>query len=75
MLLFLFWDLTAIASYLLIGFDRQHREARLSALMALLVTGVSARAAADRAPGPAGRVRHHLDPRAARTGPAGGDRP
>jgi multicomponent Na+:H+ antiporter subunit A len=42
LLLFLFWDLTAVASYLLIGFDRQHREARLSALMALLVTGVSA---------------------------------
>ena len=42
LLLFVFWDLTAITSYLLIGFDRQHREARLSALMALLVTGVSA---------------------------------
>jgi multicomponent Na+:H+ antiporter subunit A len=42
LLLFVFWDLTAIASYLLIGFDRHHREARLSALMALLVTGVSA---------------------------------
>jgi multicomponent Na+:H+ antiporter subunit A len=28
LLLFVFWDLTAIASYLLIGFDRQHREAR-----------------------------------------------
>jgi multicomponent Na+:H+ antiporter subunit A len=42
LLLFVFWDLTAIVSYLLIGFDRQHREARLSALMALLVTGVSA---------------------------------
>jgi multicomponent Na+:H+ antiporter subunit A len=42
LLLFLFWDLTAIVSYLLIGFDHQHREARLSALMALLVTGVSA---------------------------------
>ena len=41
-LLFAFWDVTAVASYLLIGFDRQHREARLSALMALLVTGVSA---------------------------------
>jgi multicomponent Na+:H+ antiporter subunit A len=41
-LLFVFWDLTAITSYFLIGFDRQHREARLSALMALLVTGVSA---------------------------------
>jgi multicomponent Na+:H+ antiporter subunit A len=42
LLLFVFWDLTAIASYLLIGFDRHRREARLSALMALLVTGVSA---------------------------------
>jgi multicomponent Na+:H+ antiporter subunit A len=42
LLLFVFWDLTAIASYLLIGYDRQRREARLSALMALLVTGVSA---------------------------------
>ncbi|MFL6251216.1 MAG: hydrogen gas-evolving membrane-bound hydrogenase subunit E [Actinomycetes bacterium] len=42
LLLFVFWDLTAITSYLLIGFDRQHREARLSALMALLVTGVTA---------------------------------
>ncbi|HEX2410950.1 MAG TPA: proton-conducting transporter membrane subunit, partial [Solirubrobacteraceae bacterium] len=41
-LVFLFWDLTAIASYLLIGFDHEHREARLSALMALLVTTVSA---------------------------------
>jgi multicomponent Na+:H+ antiporter subunit A len=41
-LLFVFWDLTAITSYFLIGYDRQHREARLSALMALLVTGVSA---------------------------------
>lgn len=41
-LLFVFWDLTAIASWLLIGFDRQRREARMSALMALLVTTVSA---------------------------------
>ena len=41
-LLFIFWDLTAVASWLLIGFDRQDRGARLSALMALLVTGVSA---------------------------------
>jgi multicomponent Na+:H+ antiporter subunit A len=41
-LLFVFWDLTAVASYLLIGFDRQHRESRLSALMALLITTVSA---------------------------------
>jgi multicomponent Na+:H+ antiporter subunit A len=42
LVLFVFWDLTAITSYFLIGFDHHHREARLSALMALLVTGVSA---------------------------------
>jgi multicomponent Na+:H+ antiporter subunit A len=41
-LLFVFFDLTAIASYYLIGFDRERREARGAALMALLVTGVSA---------------------------------
>ena len=41
-LLFVFWDLTAVASWLLIGFDRHRREARMSALMALLVTTVSA---------------------------------
>ena len=40
--LFVFWDLTAVASWLLIGFDRADRNARLSALMALLVTAVSA---------------------------------
>ncbi len=40
--LFVFWDLTAVASWLLIGFDRHDRGARLSALMALLVTTVSA---------------------------------
>ncbi|HEY8600595.1 MAG TPA: proton-conducting transporter membrane subunit, partial [Thermomicrobiales bacterium] len=42
LLIFLFWDLTAIASYYLIGYDRQKAEARSSALMALLVTGISA---------------------------------
>jgi multicomponent Na+:H+ antiporter subunit A len=41
-LLFVFFDLTAVSSYFLIGFDRQEREARGAALMALLVTGVSA---------------------------------
>jgi multicomponent Na+:H+ antiporter subunit A len=40
-LLFVFFDLTAVASYFLIGFDRD-RDARGAALMALLVTGVSA---------------------------------
>lgn len=42
MLIFLFWDLTAIASYYLIGFDAQRRDARISAFMALTVTGISA---------------------------------
>ena len=41
-LLFVFFDLTAVASYFLIGFDRHQRAARGAALMALLVTGVSA---------------------------------
>ncbi len=41
-LLFVFWDLTAIASYYLIAFDRHDADARASALMALLVTGVAA---------------------------------
>jgi multicomponent Na+:H+ antiporter subunit A len=40
-LLFVFFDLTAVSSYFLIGFDRD-RDARGAALMALLVTGVSA---------------------------------
>ena len=41
-LLFVFWDLTAVASYYLIGFDRHDPDSRASALMALLVTGVTA---------------------------------
>ncbi|MCC6944131.1 MAG: DUF4040 domain-containing protein [Thermomicrobiales bacterium] len=41
-LIFLFWDLTAIASYFLIGYDRQRREARISAIIALQITCVSA---------------------------------
>ena len=41
-LLFLFWDLTAIASFYLIGYDRDAEESRNSAMMALLVTGISA---------------------------------
>jgi multicomponent Na+:H+ antiporter subunit A len=42
MLIFVFWDLTAIASYFLIGYDRQHRDSRTAALMALIVTAVTA---------------------------------
>src|SRR5918994_4616538 len=41
-LIFVFWDLTAIASYFLIGYDRHNADSRSSALMALLVTGVTA---------------------------------
>ncbi|MFD7659030.1 hydrogen gas-evolving membrane-bound hydrogenase subunit E [Actinosynnema sp. NPDC059797] len=41
-LVFVFFDLTAVCSYFLIGFDRADREARTSALMALLVTVTSA---------------------------------
>jgi multicomponent Na+:H+ antiporter subunit A len=42
LLLFIFWDLTAIASYFLIGFDRDEPASRPAALMALLVTGGTA---------------------------------
>ena len=41
-LIFLFWDLTAIASYYLIGYDRHREESRASAMMSLLVTGITA---------------------------------
>ncbi len=41
LLLFLFWDLTMVSSYFLIGYDRQNAEARYSAFMALLVTGTT----------------------------------
>ncbi|MBK8905006.1 MAG: DUF4040 domain-containing protein [Anaerolineaceae bacterium] len=41
LLLFLFWDLTAITSYFLIGYDSHKAEAREAALMAFLVTGIT----------------------------------
>jgi len=41
-LMFLFFDLTAVASYFLIGFDRQRREARGAAILAMIVTTGSA---------------------------------
>jgi multicomponent Na+:H+ antiporter subunit A len=41
-LLFVLFDVTAVCSYFLIGFDRQERASRLAALMALLVTGIGA---------------------------------
>jgi multicomponent Na+:H+ antiporter subunit A len=37
--LFVFWELTSISSYLLIGFDHEKEAAREAALKALLVTG------------------------------------
>ena len=41
-LLFVMFDLTAVCSYFLIGFDREERASRLAALSALLVTGIGA---------------------------------
>ncbi|HUG07415.1 MAG TPA: hydrogen gas-evolving membrane-bound hydrogenase subunit E [Acidimicrobiia bacterium] len=40
LLLFIFWELTSITSYLLIGFDDESAAARTGALQALLVTGL-----------------------------------
>jgi multicomponent Na+:H+ antiporter subunit A len=40
LLLFVFWELTSITSYLLIGFDDESAAARTGALQALLVTGL-----------------------------------
>lgn len=37
--LFVFWELTSVASYLLIGYKHQYEKARKAALQALLVTG------------------------------------
>lgn len=41
---FLFWELTSIFSYLLIGFDHEKYEARWGALQALLITGLGGQA-------------------------------
>jgi multicomponent Na+:H+ antiporter subunit A len=41
LLIFVFWDLTAVASYYLIGYDRARAEARDAALKELLVTGIT----------------------------------
>ena len=37
--IFIFWELTGLCSYLLIGFEHERKEAREAALQALLVTG------------------------------------
>jgi len=39
LLLFIFWELTTITSFLLVGFDHENRQARRSSLQALLITG------------------------------------
>ncbi|HEU5462661.1 MAG TPA: proton-conducting transporter membrane subunit, partial [Candidatus Binatia bacterium] len=39
LVLFVFWELTSISSYFLIGFDHEREAARAAALQALLVTG------------------------------------
>ncbi|NEX12304.1 MAG: Na(+)/H(+) antiporter subunit A [Prosthecochloris sp.] len=39
LLMFVFWELTGISSFLLIGFNHQKAQSRRSALQALLVTG------------------------------------
>ena len=39
-ILFIFWELTSVSSYLLIGFDHEKASARRSALQALVVTGL-----------------------------------
>jgi multicomponent Na+:H+ antiporter subunit A len=38
-LLFVFWELTSLTSYFLIGFDHEKSESRAAALQALIVTG------------------------------------
>lgn len=38
-LLFIFWELTSLSSYMLIGFDHERHAAREAALQSLLVTG------------------------------------
>lgn len=40
MILYLFWELTTVLSFLLIGYDSEHRATRRSALQALTVTSV-----------------------------------
>ncbi len=39
LMLFIFWEMTSITSFLLIGFDHERREARRAALQALVITG------------------------------------
>jgi multicomponent Na+:H+ antiporter subunit A len=41
--LYVFWELTAFTSFLLIGFDQERAEARRSAIQALVVTGTGGR--------------------------------
>ena len=40
LLLFVFWEITTISSYLLVGFNHENDSSRKSALQALLITGI-----------------------------------
>jgi multicomponent Na+:H+ antiporter subunit A len=42
LMMFVFWELTSLTSYLLIGFNHEKKESRWKALQALLVTGLGA---------------------------------
>ena len=57
--LFVFWELTSISSYLLIGFGHKQGESRRAALQALLVTG-GRRAGLAGGTGAAGTSRRRL---------------
>jgi multicomponent Na+:H+ antiporter subunit A len=46
--LFVFWELTSITSYLLIGNDDRNPRARAAALQAILITGAGGLVAARR---------------------------
>ena len=70
--LFVFWELTTLTSYLLIGFEYQSAAARFNARQALLTTGAGGLAPAGGHPsaGPYGRQLRHGAPRAAGRHPA-----
>ena len=60
-LLFVFWELTTVTSFLLVGFDHEKESARRSALQALLVTGIGRPGPSGR-PDPSRRNRRQLSP-------------
>jgi multicomponent Na+:H+ antiporter subunit A len=56
LMLFVFWELTSITSFLLIGFDHRREASRRAALQALVVTGGGGLCLAGR---PAVDLEHH----------------